>query len=105
MLKQFEIDEKDWEQEYAVIPQTNSFLMRSTSNTSQTTNLVKPTNATDFSMAYIGNDYSTITAANTDISIGQYFSNRCQDLCEIISAKSPTKHKPIALVSNAIQSG
>lgn len=105
MQDQLKKDEKEWDQEYADIPNMHSDTMSMTA--SETSHKQPPrmhgrlANMTDFSMAYVGDSIS----GNTDTSIGRYFSNRCQDIREIIPNSSPTKHIPIALVSNSYQTG
>lgn len=107
MHDQLNQDEKDWEQECCDIPQTN----RNSMSVSEASSSKKPApklhaklaaDMTDFSMAYFGDSISS----TTDMSIGRFFSNRCPyAVRDMIPAKSPTKHVPIALVSNSIQSG
>lgn len=106
MHEQLYQDEKEWEQERCDIPQTN----RDSMSVSEATSSKKPppklhaklADMTDFSMAYLGDSISS----TTDMSIGRFFSNRCPyAVRDMIPAKSPTKHIPIALVSNSIQSG
>lgn len=115
MQEQLKRDEKDWEQEYADIPQMDSDTMSapalepaaqvpsSSSDISQQRIKMHGhlANVTDFSVAYLCDSSSV----NTDMSIGRYFSNRCQDVREMIPTRSPTKHNPIALVSNSMQEG
>ncbi|XP_031620090.1 uncharacterized protein LOC116338772 isoform X2 [Contarinia nasturtii] len=104
MHDQLNKDEKEWEQEFADIPQMNGVSMSmSMSSSVSDEKFAKPhgklTNMTDFSVAYLGE-----TTIQKDLSIGRFFQNRCQDLTEMIPAKSPKKHTPIALVSNSMQS-
>lgn len=103
MHEQLNKDERSWAQEYADIPQSNNDSMSMTDTVSKTLPKLhaKLANMTDFSMAYLGDSLS----GNTDMSIGRYFSNRCQDIREMIPTRSPTKHIPMALVPNPGQSG
>ena len=100
--EQMDKDEKSWEQECAVIPQMSvgSF---SVANVSQSAlpKQKKLVNLPDFSMAYLGDSLS----GSSDMSMGRFFQNRCGDIRQIISAKSPTKHVPVAIVANSTQSG
>lgn len=102
MLDQISKDEKDWEKSRADLPFTEC------DSISQPKSLAphklisklhgKLTNMSDFS------GYLVDGASCNDLSIGRYFSNRCEDLQDIIPNKSPTKkHEPISLFSNQFQ--
>lgn len=100
MHEQLKKDEKEWDQEYADIPS----MSESTSIVSN--NLVLPkvhgklTNMSDFS-GYL----SVSNSDPTELSIGRYFLNRCQELHDFLP-KSPMKnnHKPVSLIpSNETQ--
>lgn len=103
MSEQLKEDERKWEQEFADIPQMNgeSMSVSETSHRPVPKLHAKLANMTDFSLAYMGESISS----NTDMSIGRYFSNRCQDIREMIPTSSPRKHKPTALVGNPVPLG
>lgn len=100
--EQMDKDEKSWEQECAAIPQTsvNSISMANESQSAYPKQK-KLVNLPDFSMAYLGDSLS----GNSDMSMGRFFLNRCDDIRQILSAKSPTKHVPVAIIANSTQSG
>lgn len=100
--EQMDKDEKSWEQECAIIPQMSGDSI-SVTNVSQSAlpKQKKLVNLPDFSMAYLGDSLSV----SSDMSMGRFFLNRCDDIRQIISAKSPTKHVPVAIIANSTQSG
>lgn len=106
MLEQIQNDEDEWERSRADIPiGERSSLSKSSSSMGSHLKLPKMhgklANMTEFSGFLVDS-----TSDSTDMSIGRYFSNRCQDLQEMIPTKSPTKkHTPVALVSTSFQQG
>ncbi|XP_055315088.1 uncharacterized protein LOC129575454 isoform X2 [Sitodiplosis mosellana] len=99
--EQMDKDEKSWEQEHAIIPQMSVDSISELDVSPKTLPKQKKlVNLPDFSMAYLGDSLS----GNSDMSMGRFFLNRCGDIREMISAKSPTKHIPVALVANSTQS-
>lgn len=94
MQEQLKNDEKEWAQEYADIPSM------STSTSIASNDVVLPkehrklTNMSDFS-GYL----SVSNSDPTELSIGRFFLNRCQELHDFLP-KSPMKnnHKPMPLI-------
>lgn len=103
MLDQLKEDERNWEQEHADIPPMDA-MPTSPSSSIVSHKLLskmhgKLTNMSDFSgFLCFGNSDST----SDELSIGGFFKNRCQDLQEMITSKSPTKHIPTPLISNSL---
>lgn len=96
-------DENEWEQEFADIPNNQPAApVPDMSQRSVPKFHGKLANMTDFS-GFLCAD--SPTDDSTDMSIGRYFLNRCQDLREIITATSPTKHVPVSLVTNSTEAG
>lgn len=105
MLDQLQEDERKWEQEHADIPPIETVSTSSSSSSSFVSHKLlskmhgKLTNMSDFSGFLC---YGNSDSAGDDMSIGGFFKNRCQDLQEMITSKSPTKHIPMALISNSL---
>lgn len=107
MLEQIQNDEDDWERSRADIPIIENDSLAESSKSMVSSHLHVPkmhgklTNMTEFSGFLIDS-----ASDSTDMSIGRYFSNRCQDLQAMIPTKSPTKkHTPVALLSTSFQQG
>lgn len=96
MHEQLRKDEKEWDREYADIPSVSQ-LPSIGSNEADCIPKVhgKLTNMTDFS------GYLCVSNSDpTELSIGRYFLNRCQELQDVLPTRSPTKnnHKPMSLI-------
>lgn len=100
MHDQLNQDEKEWEQEYADIPQMDSVSMSSMFEDKSAKPHGKLTDVTDFSVAYLGE-----SIVQKEVSIGRFFQNRCQDLTEMIPATTPKRHTPVALVTDSMKCG
>lgn len=96
MKSAFVQDEKDWAHEYADIPQANS---NDTSKKSSADhrNAAHLINLTEFSGFLPGSNRTL-----SEVSIGQYFSNKCEDVRGIIENASPPKkfNEPIPLLKS-----
>lgn len=103
MHDQLNKDEKDWDNEYAPIPDAPSMSQSKSSVWNEF--CLKPhdniANMSDFSgLSRYGQ------SGSTDFSIGRFFSNRCQEL-DFLPSESLTKssHKPMALIPPQSPSG
>lgn len=96
MKSAFVQDEKDWEHEYADIPQMNS---NNTSKKSSAVhkNAARLINLTEFS-GFLPESNRTLS----ELSIGQYFSKKCEDVRGIIENASPPKkfNEPMPLLTS-----
>lgn len=94
-------DEKQWQNEFGVLPNGSetskeSFASSDTRNSRPGT---KYLNLTEFS-GIVGDN------GRENMSMGNFFSNRCEDVREIIPTKSPTKRsKAVALLESGQESG
>lgn len=89
-------DEKDWEHEYADIPQVNSDETPKKSSAVHR-NAAHLINLTEFS-GFLPESNRTLS----EVSIGQYFSKKCEDVRGIIENASPPKkcNDPIPLFTS-----
>lgn len=100
-------DEKEWQNEFADIPYDTNSCDRSSSIKSNG-NAVRKTsskvvNLTEFSGIL---DYSKpVERSNSDMSIGHYFRRKCEDIRDVIPNISPTKARPIPLLSDSFRLG
>lgn len=89
-------DEKEWEHEYADIPEMDS---KDTSKKSSAVyrNAAHLINLTEFS-GFLPESNRTLS----EVSIGQYFSKKCEDVRGIIENASPPKkfNEPIPLLTS-----
>lgn len=96
-------DERQWQNEFGNLPSMD----RSSKETSSSSECryskrgAKYLNLTEFSgIVGDGGRYSS------NMSMGNFFSTRCEDVRQIITTKSPTKRlKPVALVESKLESG
>lgn len=100
-------DEKDWEIEYATIPELHKDPPKKVSPVyagAVRKNPGKMVNLTEFS-GFLGE--SSRMGTESDVSIGRYFSKRCEDVREMIQNNSPTKKftRPIGLLTDSYRSG
>lgn len=94
MQEQLKKDEKEWDHEYADIPSVSRLPSIVSSELLPKVH-GKLTNMSDFS------GYLCVSNSDpTELSIGRYFLNRCQELQDVLPSKSPTKnnHKPMSLI-------
>lgn len=89
-------DEREWENEFADLPaKTDSIASSERSATSLRLPQSRLINLTEFS-GYLAEHK---TSETSDMSLGNFFSKRCEDLHRMIPNKSPTKqHKPVPLI-------
>lgn len=105
-------DEREWQNEFGILPAVSDIpeiLITSTSKTSNANPKIggkKLVNLTEFS-GYLADNNSPDNNLSdfSTISLGQYFGKRCQDVHEMIPSRSPTKHKPIALLGDSYRTG
>lgn len=99
-------DEREWQNEFGILPSGIDRYGKMLTSTAKVSNAEsknggKLVNLTEFSGYLAGNN----TANCSTMSLGQYFSKRCEDIREIIPSKSPTKTIPIALLGDSYRSG
>lgn len=96
MKSAFVQDEKDWQHEYADIPQVDSNDTAKKSSAAHR-NAVHLMNLTEFS-GFLPESNRTLS----EISIGQYFSRKCEDVRGMIENASPPKkfNEPIPLFTS-----
>lgn len=105
MLDVLQHDEKEWENEFAVLPpiQMEKTSMPYAAKQSMLGKVPgKLVNLTEFS-GYLADSNASI--GNSNLSMGKYFSKRCEGLREMLPNKSPTKNRPIALLADLPHSG
>lgn len=104
-------DEKEWQDEFGILPaETERFstVITSTAKMRHAEPKVsgKLINLTEFSGYLADNNLADNNLANfSNMSLGQYFGKRCGDVREMIPSRSPTKHKPIALLGDSYRTG
>lgn len=103
-------DEKQWQNEFAAMPLVDeecdgNVPTSSNSNLSTTTRASgRMVNLTEFS-GYM-NDSTPVESSTTEMSIGRYFSRKCEDIRDMIPNSSPSKMgRPMPLFSNSHGSG
>lgn len=92
-------DEKEWQKEFATIPSDSNYDV-SQNKESLAKSSKKLVNYTEFSGLL--NDSNS---SSTEMSIGKYFSRKCEDIRSLIPNLSPTKTRPIPLLGNSYRSG
>lgn len=97
--------EKEWQKEYADIPSdVGRNVEQPTPTKSNGNGAAKGSgNLTEFSALL--DDSTPIKESNTETSIGQYFLRNCESLRDMLPDSSPTKGRPIPLLSNSYRSG
>lgn len=89
-------DERQWENEFGILPADSERSSKSTMSSSRPG--AKQLNLTEFS-GYIGEPSRDTGASN--MSMGNFFSNRCEDVRQMIPTLSPQKLlKPIGLIGS-----
>lgn len=99
-------DEKEWQNEFGDLPPIEASKPLSKIATPNRRNANKKipgklVNLTEFS-GYLGDSNS---AEYSTMSMGKYFSKRCEDIRDMIPNSSPTKCKPMALLSDSHRTG
>lgn len=99
-------DEKEWQNEFADIPYDTNNCDRASSIKAKgnaKAASAKVVNLTEFSG--ILDDSTPVESSTSEMSIGRYFSRKCEDIRNVIPNNSPTKARPIPLLSNSFRSG
>lgn len=99
-------DEKEWQNEFGILPAESDrpgISITSTARTSKADPKVggKLVNLTEFSGYFADNNLPDNNLSDfSTMSLGQYFGKRCEDVREMFPNRSPTKHNPIALLDS-----
>lgn len=105
MRSQLLEDEKKWEDEFGLLPSdpTNRSSKVSSTCDGKSRNGYqsgKYLNLTEFS-GYVGENSGRGESGGSNLSMGNFFSTRCEDVRDMIPALSPRKRvKPVALLHN-----
>lgn len=103
MQTQMMEDEKEWQDEFGVLPADSTKSSKARSSSEEKGHTGKVINLTEFSGILGDTSYRD---RSSNMSMGGFFLKRCEDVRDMIPAISPTKrHKPVSLLHDSCKSG
>lgn len=111
MQAQLDVDEREWEKEYGILPPESDSREKLTASVAESSKVDskmagKLVNLTEFSGYLADSNAAEKNLSDfSNMSLGKFFGKRCQDINEMIPVRSPPKRRPVALLGDSYRTG